>query len=392
MGSDKKIYTGDLVAEAGKVYEFEEITGYIDARGADTKTAFPKLTTVGGYVYARGADTKTAFPRLTSVGGSVYARGADTKTAFPKLTTVGGYVYASGADTKTAFPKLTTVGGSVDARGADTKTAFPKLTTVGGYVYARGADTKTAFPKLTTVGGSIYARGADTKTAFPKLTTVGGSIDASGDFSHVKTNDQSAAETCRRNIFHANLKIGYYFADGILARLVNRKGHVARVFIVGKTKMSYVVDDGNGNYSHGATLKEARSGLIYKLSSRDTTPFKKWNLKTVVSLADVIKAYRAITGACEAGTRHFCEQVGKLPEKLTIEEAITRTKGQYGSNTFASFFLIGIAMPLETANPPTTVARDTPLDAIVICGCCGRTRVRRLQDAELHYLQGEAHL
>ena len=72
------IFEGDLTAKAGMVYEYEKITGYVDARGADTKTAFPKLTSVGGSVYASGADTKTAFPKLTSVGGSVYASGADT--------------------------------------------------------------------------------------------------------------------------------------------------------------------------------------------------------------------------------------------------------------------------------------------------------------------------
>ena len=54
---------------------------------------------------------------------------------------MGGYLYASGADTKTAFPKLTSVGGSVDAMGADTKTAFPRLTSVGGSMDASGADT-----------------------------------------------------------------------------------------------------------------------------------------------------------------------------------------------------------------------------------------------------------
>ena len=73
---------GDLVAEAGTVYEYTKITGYLYASGADTKTAFPKLTSVGGYLDARGADTKTAFPKLTSVGGYLDASGADTKTAF----------------------------------------------------------------------------------------------------------------------------------------------------------------------------------------------------------------------------------------------------------------------------------------------------------------------
>ena len=59
-----KIHKGDLYAEAGKTYDFEEITGSLDASGADTKTAFPKLTTVGGSLDARGADTKTSFPLL----------------------------------------------------------------------------------------------------------------------------------------------------------------------------------------------------------------------------------------------------------------------------------------------------------------------------------------
>src|SRR3990167_4891269 len=95
----RKIHEGDLVAVPGTVYDYAEVTGSIDASGADTKAAFPKLTSVCGYINAVGADTKAAFPKLTSVGGYIYAVGADTKAAFPKLTSVGGYIDASGADT-----------------------------------------------------------------------------------------------------------------------------------------------------------------------------------------------------------------------------------------------------------------------------------------------------
>ena len=86
MQTDNTTHYGDLIAKPGTVYHFENITGSLDASGADTKTEFPKLTTVGGRLYARGANTKTAFPKLTTVGGSLDASGADTKTAFPKLT------------------------------------------------------------------------------------------------------------------------------------------------------------------------------------------------------------------------------------------------------------------------------------------------------------------
>ena len=41
------IYTGDLTAKAGEIYELTEITGSLDANGANTKTAFPKLTHTG---------------------------------------------------------------------------------------------------------------------------------------------------------------------------------------------------------------------------------------------------------------------------------------------------------------------------------------------------------
>ena len=39
------IHTGDLVAQPGVVYDITEITGTLYASGADTRTAFPALTT-----------------------------------------------------------------------------------------------------------------------------------------------------------------------------------------------------------------------------------------------------------------------------------------------------------------------------------------------------------
>jgi hypothetical protein len=158
---------------------------------------------------------------------------------------------------------------------------------ITGSLDARGADTKTAFPALTTVGGVLYASGADTKTAFPALTTTN---------ANPHLSDRLFA-ACRKVVCETFLARGFYFADEILAKLVSRRGRVARVVVCGKKDVSYVVEDGQGNYSHGATLAEARSGLIYKLTSHDTSEFKAWKPKTVVSLADAIKAYRAITGA-----------------------------------------------------------------------------------------------
>ena len=256
-----------------------------------------------------------------------------------QYTRITGSVYASGADTKTAFPKLTSVGGSVDARGADTKTAFPKLTSVGGSVYASGADTKTAFPKLTSIGGNLDAQNA-TEKSFPKLTSVGGSVCARGDWSHVKTGakgiEHEVTQRCRARLLSAFAAAGFSFSDGVLTRIVSQRGHVSRVVICGSTEVSYLVTDGDA-YSHGKTLAEARDGLLFKIGKRDPSEFKAWTLDQVVTKRDAIRAYRTITGACEGGVRSWMEQ-HQTPETISVKGIIDLTTGAYGAEAFKAFF------------------------------------------------------
>jgi hypothetical protein len=225
----------------------------------------------------------------------------------------------SGADTRTAFPKLTTIGGSLYASGADTRTAFPKLTTIGGYLDVRGADTRTAFPKLTTIGGSLYASGADTKCQ--KL---------------IRTNDAGAIGACRDALMKALAKNGLARHDGILSRIVSRKGSVLRVVIVGQSKVSYVIEK-DGETAHGDTLRTARADLLLKLGKRDLSAFRKWNVDTQRPIEELIAAYRAITGACGAGVQHFLTGC-QCPAKASVSQVLDATRGQYGHETFASFF------------------------------------------------------
>ena len=211
--------------------------------------------------------------------------------------------------------------GGLDANGADTKTAFPKLTSVGGSLYANGADTKTAFPKLTSVGGYLDASGAYTKTAFRK---------------DVKWNNPETIQKCKSLLRASFASSGYSFADGILARIVSKRGNVQKVIICGKTRPSYVVTDGE-SFSHGDTIKEARDGLIYKIGNRDKSEFEGWTLERMVSKRDAIRAYRTITGACEAGVRDWMSK-RKTPSRLKVRDVIELTVGAYGNGEFAAFF------------------------------------------------------
>ena len=369
-----KIVTTDITYNPADDYtEVEEIAGGLDARGVDTRKAFPKLKTIGGGLNVRGADTKTTFPKLKTIGGLLDVQGADTKTAFPKLTAICGWLDAQGADTRTAFPKLTVIGGGLDARGVDTRKAFPKLTTIGEWLFICDAKTRTAFPKLTTIGGGLNVRGANTKTTFPKLTTVGGWLDVQGantktTFPKLKTigglldvqgadtktafpelkheNTNKAKQITRKKLKSVLLKSGYMWQDEILSKhLGSRKlanGLIVHTgIIVGKTDKIYVIETPNGVYAHGNTVKQAREALLYKLSeNRDTTPYKAWTLDTSITKRQAIQSYMAITGACATGTQHLVEtRFGdKVPARTTVRQVIALTVGQYGNGPYKNFF------------------------------------------------------
>lgn len=114
-----------------------------------------------------------------------------------------------------------------------------------------------------------------------------------------------------------------------------------RVQRIARKEIEYLVTDGDGRWAHGATLKEAKDSLIYKITSRDTTKYKSWSLDTEITHAEAIKAYRTITGACAFGTRHFCEMIlgDKKKAKYTVSEVIELTKDQFGADRFKDFFV-----------------------------------------------------
>ena len=115
----------------------------------------------------------------------------------------------------------------------------------------------------------------------------------------------------------------YYKVDKIWCKFISIHGNYARVEIAdlynAKNCVSgFIARDGDGNFAHGATLHDARESLMYKIGMRDTTPYKSWKLTDVKTKAELIRAYRVITGACEFGTRQFCA-VRELPDNATVK-------------------------------------------------------------------------
>ena len=205
-------------------------------------------------------------------------------------------------------------------------TQLPQLSSVGGYLSVEAENTQ--LPQLSSVGGYLYVE-AGIKFKKGKIK-----------FNHKKTAQITKKLALEFN-FNCFLKMGFLFADRILAKIISKRksagNTVYKVQLCGKTDISYCIEV-NGIYSHGKTLKEAKDSLIYKISNRDTSIYKDYSLDTVVTFEEGIKMYRVITGACEAGTRNFVEHLTKKKKKYTVQEIITATKGQFGNETFKEFF------------------------------------------------------
>ncbi len=131
----------------------------------------------------------------------------------------------------------------------------------------------------------------------------------------------------------------YIKADGIFMEVVSKKGNIYKVRKINKIEESYLITDGNGRWSHGSTLKEAKDDLIYKISNRDKSSYKDLAIDSELTFEECVEMYRVITGACSFGTRNFVEnRLKERKEKYKILEVIEITKGEYNSSLLENFF------------------------------------------------------
>lgn len=211
--------------------------------------------------------------------------------------------------------------------------------TVGGYLlYLRGCTGLTELPDGLTVGGFLDLRGCTGLTQLPDGLTVGGSIYLRGLAIKPPKKRNKLPEG-----FSASVKMsievkfnakGYTIADGILARVLQSKGGLKKIMIVGKKTASWLASDDKGNYAHGDTSHEAVQELAFKSGERDVSQFANMPKNTVKTPQEWAFVYRMVTGACQYGTKRFVESKGVLKSEYTLAEIIEQTSGAYGSETF----------------------------------------------------------
>ena len=298
----------------------------------------PNNIVIGGWLNLSGTEI-TELPDNLTIGGTLYLR--NTKiTSLPNNLTVGGGIELSNSSIK-KLPKNLTVPGFLDLAETNIK-SLPDNLTVGGYLSLEYSDI-IKLPNNLTVGGYLNLE-------CTKIEEVSNDSFIRGCIYYNDKREFHPALPIEKNtklqkiqeepIFWKSNGVKYIKVDDILSIIDSHHGNVYRTHQVGYDKELHIVTDGENNWAHGETLKEAKLDLIYKISDRDTSAYKNMSLDDTLTFEEAIVAYRTITGACSVGTRDFIEH--RLPEPhkktYTIEEIINLTDDEYGSDKFKEFF------------------------------------------------------
>ena len=321
------------------VREFKNKTGYTLENGKlhyDSSlnlqgtgiTSLPDNLTVADSLYLQGTPI-TSLPDNLTVGDSFYLQSTSI-TSIPQNLVVGGSLNLEYTGI-TSIPEDLVVGDYLDLEGTGI-ISLPDNLTVGGSLYLLSTGI-TSLPDNLIVGGSLYLQDTGI-TSLPNNLIVGDHLYLEGtsitDTSKVKRNVP---------ILFQWRNYGYIMADGIFSKVISHKANVYKINQIGKEEIKYLVTDGNGKWSHGDTLKQAKADLIYKISNRDKSKYENLTLDSELTFAEAIEAYRVITGACSTGTKMFIEsKLMVRKEKYTIADIIFFTNGQYNSEMFRSFF------------------------------------------------------
>jgi len=298
----------------------------------------PNNTVIGGWLNLSGTAI-TELPDNLTIGGTLYLR--NTKiTSLPNNLTVGGGIDLSNSSIKT-IPQNLTVHTFLDL-GDTNITSLPDNLTVGGYLDLEYSNI-IKIPNNLTVYGYLCLEGTKIEEV-PNDSLIYGCIyynDNRMVHPSLPLEYYDKRQKFRNKpIFWESNGVRYIKVDDILSIIDSHHGNVYRTHQVGYDKELYIVTDGENNWAHGETLKEAKLDLIYKISDRDTSDYKNMSLDDILTFEEAIIAYRTITGACSAGTRDFIEH--RLPEPrkktYTIGEIIELTDNEYGSDKFKEFF------------------------------------------------------
>lgn len=168
------------------------------------------------------------------------------------------------------------------------------------------------------------------------ILTVGGYLDLEG--TQVSELDVSKIENQSILLFSWR-KGKYIMVDDMFCEVIKKIGKAWKCKKINKKEHFYIVTDGNGKYSHGKTVREAKEDLLYKIGNRNKDQYKHLTPKSILSFEKMVECYRVITGACGFGVKDFVESNNIEKKDYSIKDIIALTKNSYGGSSFENFFI-----------------------------------------------------
>ena len=164
--------------------------------------------------------------------------------------------------------------------------------------------------------------------------------DDNGDVLFVKTeqvDNKKIKEDTYYTLYNKNFQ-EVQIIDNVPTIVLTRKKDIIKGKFLNDYSDCWIFQK-NGVSAHGRILKQAYRDWLFKTSPRDMSEYEGLKPEDVRDLNYWAVCYRTITGACSAGTENFIENFkDRLKPEMSLQEVITVTKGQYGSNTFKEFF------------------------------------------------------
>lgn len=298
-----------------------------------------------------------SLPDNLTVNGPFCLGGCTSLKSLPVNLTVNGYLGLSGCLSLESIHENLTVNGDLDCRDCFSLASLPyKMyvgnslrlkrcaslvsiqfnTTIKRNLYIEDCPLFESLPDNLTIEGDLILEHCISLRSLPKNLTVGWCLNLNGCTSlvNLSTNPKAYKIICDHLLQWKGKT--YSFFDGIEKEVIKHRGNVYWC-----ADKSYIVSDGQCNFSHGKTLKEAKADLVYKLTKRDLSDYENITLESELTFTESIQFYRSVTGACSEGARFFVNQnKGEVKDKYTVAEILTLTDGAYGSGQLREFLKI----------------------------------------------------
>ena len=148
----------------------------------------------------------------------------------------------------------------------------PKLKVCGGRI-GIGKNATFIAPKLKACGGKIYFDPSAKTSNLSKVKEYCSIEKYESEYPPIPVaivtngiNEFPIVDTVGKLIPETYQYAGYSFANGILSKIIQKRGNIFKVRVCGFKKTSYLVTDGKIKlWAYGATLKSARENLKRKI-------------------------------------------------------------------------------------------------------------------------------